>query len=111
MHSDILDFDVSKLLPELHQALAGIDTVNLEQIKTYAIPLKNYIVGDDSRPDNMIHIQLRVKPGRTQELLASFPQTISDIACTWVEKQNVQSSVSVELCELDDPTYKSNYII
>ncbi len=99
----------SNILADLHAALAKHETITLSQIKTYAHPLNAYIVGDDTRPEGMIHIQLRLLRGRSDELRTAMGQSLHDAARAQTNTANWPCAISVETVELHNETYCSSY--
>ena len=81
-YTDHLDghVDVPKLLSALHDSLAGQDTIDVHGIKTRATPVQYVIVGDGSEPDKMIHITLRLLPGRGDDLKKTMAQGLFETA-------------------------------
>lgn len=98
--------NIGGLLKGLHESLSANESVNKPQLKTYAVPLQSWIVGDDTRPDEMIHIQVRMKPGRSAEIKKSMAQGLHDVTRRFLDRPY---SVSVEICELEAPSYMSSY--
>ena len=105
--SEILD--ISSLLTDLHKDLGGYDTVNEAQIKTYAERIEHCVVSDNTRPNNMIHIQVRMKPGRPESLRSRISTSLHDIARKHVDDRAYNCAISVEIHELNEPTYVSSY--
>lgn len=105
-----LNTDVKPLLHGLHEALSAHESVKMRQTKTYSVPLQHAIVGTDEQPADMIHIQVRMKPGRPDEVRQHLSDILHDTARDFVNKSGLISSVSVEIHELDAPTYRSSYL-
>jgi len=95
--------DVQGLLESLHDTLAAQDTAKLEAIKTRSIPLDNYVVGDRSK-SSMVHVTLKLMPGRSDELKNTMTTALESAV-----KQAVtdQTSVTVEAMELHAESYKN----
>lgn len=109
MHTQTEALDVPVLLNGLHESLAAQDTVNKAQIKTYNLPIMHCVVSDETRPDHMIHIQVRMKPGRPVDLKTKIARDLHALARTHVDDHGYACAVSVEIHELDEPTYQSSY--
>lgn len=107
--TDALDFPV--LLNDLHQSLSADETVKLSTVKTYAEPITHCVVSDDEQPNNMIHIQVRMKPGREEDRRKKMSSDLHQITRDHVDRAGYQCAVSVEMHELDGPTYISSYSI
>ncbi|MBL4803793.1 MAG: hypothetical protein JKY71_02920 [Alphaproteobacteria bacterium] len=96
--------DMPQLLVDLHNDLAEKDTINIQAIKTRAVPVQYSIVGDASQADNFIHITLKLLPGRDDDLKKQMAQGLHDAARkTHVRDQNI--SLSVEVAELHAESY------
>lgn len=94
--------DIPKLLSDLHYDLAGRETVNLDAIKTRAIPVQYAVVGDGK--EKMIHVTLRLLPGRSDELKSEMAQGLFDIAVK--ERHDDRVKVSVEVVDMHAESYK-----
>ncbi len=95
--------NIPKLLSALHQTLAEQETVNVHAVKTRAIPVQYVIVGDGKEPDKMIHITLKLLPGRDDVLKKTMAQGLFDIAQKVTHDDRI--SISVEVTELHEPSY------
>lgn len=102
-YTDTLSIDVPKLLSALHHDLAERDTINIHAIKTRAIPVQYVIVGDGQEPDKMIHITLKLLPGRSDELKKTMAQGLFDAAKTRTHDDRI--SVTCEVVDLHEPSY------
>ncbi len=102
-YSDHLHLDVEKLTFELHRALCAQPTVVAAAVKTRAIPVKASVVGDGEQQDKMIHIALKLLPGRDDDLRKSMAQALFDTA----RKVSIDDriSLSVETVELHAASY------
>lgn len=94
--------DVSGLLDGLHDTLAAQETAKLEAIKTRALPLDHYVVGDRSK-SSMVHVTLKLMPGRSNELKNTMTTALEAVV---KEKVTQETSVTVESVELNAESYK-----
>ncbi|NQZ06827.1 MAG: hypothetical protein HRT35_06670 [Algicola sp.] len=101
--------DWTALLLVLHDSLAEQDTVTPSQIKTYAFPLSACIVGDSTRPDGMIHIQIRLLKGRSDALRKAMALALHDAVRAYTNKVGWACALSIETVELHSETYCSSY--
>lgn len=105
-YTDILEpsLDVPKLLSGLHNNLSERETIKLEAIKTRGVPVKYTVVGTGSDHDKMVHIDLKLMPGRSDDLKKEMAQGLFDFArkcCVHDER----ISVTVEVSELHQSSY------
>ena len=98
-----LSEDIPKLLTALHNDLAPRDTINIHAIKTRAIPIQYVIVGDGNEPDKMIHITLKLLPGRSDELKKQMAQGLFDTAKARTHDDRI--SITVEVADLHEASY------
>ena len=104
-HSNTLEnIDLNALAHDLHQDLASRDTVSIAAIKTRSHPVYNCVVGDDAQQDLMMHIILKLLPGRDNALKSEMAKGLYDTAKSAIAGQNV--SLSVEVQELHADTYQ-----
>ncbi|MGB0720522.1 MAG: 5-carboxymethyl-2-hydroxymuconate Delta-isomerase [Bdellovibrionales bacterium] len=75
-YSDHLALDIPALLHDLHHDLAGRETVDINAIKTRAIPIKNCVVADADTANSFIHVSLKLLPGRDAALKANDPRAL-----------------------------------
>ena len=93
---------VQSLLSALHSSLAEQDTVVLSSLKTRSIPVTHAIVGDGSS-NSMVHITLKLLPGRSDALLEKMTNDLKKIA----EKHcSSATCITVESMNLNEISYK-----
>lgn len=102
-YTDHLNLDVEKLTIELHRTLVEQETIKEDSIKTRAIPVQASVVGTAKCHDKMLHIALRLLPGRSDELRKTMAQALFDTARKLIIDENV--SISVETAELHAASY------
>ncbi|MCB9982804.1 MAG: hypothetical protein H6861_03885 [Rhodospirillales bacterium] len=95
--------DIPKLAFALHENLAMQETVNVHAIKTRVIPVKYVVVGDSKEGDRMIHITLKLLPGRDDGLKKTMAQGLFDTARKITHDDRI--SISVEVAELHAESY------
>ena len=102
-YTETLSEDIPKLLTELHNNLAQQETINVHGIKTRAIPVQYVIVGDGQEPDKMIHIALKLLPGRSDDLKKTMAQGLFDTAKAKTHDDRI--SITVEVIDLHEASY------
>lgn len=102
-YTEGLSGKVVDLMPALHQSLIGQPTVAMEAVKTRAIPVYNAVIGDGQAQRDMIHITLKLLPGRDDGLKKQMAQGLFDTVSQHIDLEN--SSVSVEVTELHKESY------
>lgn len=95
--------DIPALLTALHNDLAARDTIDIHGIKTRATPIKFVVVGDAQEQDKMIHITLKLLPGRSDELRNIMSKGLADIARAKTHDDRI--TITVETTELHAESY------
>ena len=103
-YSDQLSLDMTALLTELHDGLTEDPSVDKARIKTRAIPLQICIVGEESVPDEMVHITLKLMP-RPEDVREKMAKNLHKIACGLIHAQNPDCVVTVETCDIHAHSY------
>ena len=88
---------------ELHQDLAARETVDIHAIKSRAIPVQYVLVGDNDDFDRMVHITLRLLPGRSDELKKEMSEGLASIAKRMTHDDRV--TVTCEITEIHAESY------
>ncbi len=105
-HSDNLSNHVNfqALVEDSQNALAdeGIDKA---RIKSRAISLAHYAVGEKGKDGAMIHITLLLLEGRDVETKQQYSQAIHQVATKAVEDYDGYCAVTLEVRDMDAPTY------
>ena len=94
---------IPQLLTALHQSLAGQETVVLESIKTRSIAVDYAIVGSQAT-ESMVHITVKLLPGRPDDLLKKITGDLKAIA---VKHCAPTTRITVESVDLYKPSYMS----
>lgn len=100
-YSDHLALDIPNLLNDLHNDLAARETVTIGAIKTRAIPIAHCVVGDDAA-NSLIHIALKLLPGRDADLKTQMTQGLADIAAAHVKRP---CAITAECLTLEAESY------
>ncbi|MCC6598081.1 MAG: hypothetical protein IT559_04770 [Alphaproteobacteria bacterium] len=102
-YSATMKLDMPELLNQLHVALAQQDTIKIKAIKTRAIPVHDVIIGDGRWSDKMVHIALKLLPGRDDALKRTMAQELHDVTKLFVQDDSI--SITVEVIELHEASY------
>lgn len=97
-HSDVLPEGLPRAL---HDNLTTQETIIAAGIKTRSIRIENAIIGDGSK-EAMVHIALKLLPGRSDELKTTMSQGLAETAKQFV---NDNTSVTVEVIDLHADSY------
>jgi len=100
--SDIAE--IPQLLRDLHNNLGRQDTVNIESLKTRAICLDHVVIGNGDT-QSMMHITLRLLPGRDDVLLQKMTTDLEAIARQHCS--SLDTRITVESIDLYKPSYKN----
>ncbi len=95
-HNTKEDGLVTETCKLLHKVLSEQETVKLESIKTRSVFIENLILGDGNVDETFAHVQLKLLPGRTEELRAHMSAALLKVLISQFETK----SLSVEVLEL-----------
>lgn len=93
--------DIPGLVQELHATLAKEESVDLKRIKSRAVPLKIYTVGDKGATASMVHVVLKLMP-RPDHVAKRMALDLQNIVKAKVVPA---TSVTVEVVTLNPETY------
>ncbi|HOO82836.1 MAG TPA: 5-carboxymethyl-2-hydroxymuconate Delta-isomerase [Alphaproteobacteria bacterium] len=96
--------DIPKLLAKLHKDLASRESIDIHGIKTRAIPVRYTVVGDGHEPDKMIHITLRLLPGRADDLKKQMAAGLVEVARE-VTHHDDRISITAEVVDMHAESY------
>jgi 5-carboxymethyl-2-hydroxymuconate isomerase len=94
---------IPELLNNLHNSLAGQDTVKLASLKTRSILLNESVVADEKRA-SMVHVTVKLLPGRSDELRLKMTSDLQDIILSHCSSS---TRVTVESMLLDAASYRA----
>jgi len=102
-YTDALDeqLSINQLISDLHETLARQQSIDKTRIKTRAFAVTATHIGNDSQPDLMIHIVLKLLPRETS-LKKSIALALKETA---LHHSIEGCSVTVEVQVLDPDTY------
>jgi len=90
----------SELIDKVYRGTINSNLFTDTDIKTRAIPFKNYQIGD--KKANFIHVTIRIWSGRSQEQRKILSEAILN------EFKNInikQLSITIEICEIETESY------
>ena len=96
--------NVSQLLRDLHNSLGHQETVQIESLKTRSICLDNVVIGNGNFI-SMIHVTLRLLPGRGETLLCKMTADLEKIVHQYCDTKS--TCVTVEAVELHQSSYRN----
>jgi len=102
-YTDHLTVDMAKMTIGLHHELIKHETIKEEAVKTRAIPVQATVVGTGQCHDKFIHINLRLLPGRSDELRKTMAGALQNTARKIAKDENI--TISVETSELHAESY------
>ena len=107
MHTLSDALETQDLANTLQHGFGQLDTVTPAALKTYLLPIEAAAVG--AKPDNMIHIILRLKPGRTNAIKMMLCTWLHDTTRAYMKERGIDTTLSVEPLEMDYDFYQSSH--
>lgn len=94
--------DLQNLLEILHQTLGARSDANIgpERIVSRAHQTSNYIIYDGSVADHFIDIELRLVPGRSEQLVKELCTELQDTTRRFLKSKNVECVIKVNPVDL-----------
>lgn len=102
-YTDHMNTDMPVLLEKLHARLAEQESIKIEAIKTRAIPVQYVVLADGHAGDRMIHITLKLLPGRSDALKKIMAQALWQTAQDHMKDERIM--VTTEVAELHAESY------
>ncbi len=102
-YSDTLSMDISELTKELHNTLGDLPTVDINTVRTRAMPVQHTITGAEGYAKTLIHITLKLLPGRDDALRKTMAQALFEAA--YQNRPDDNTTITVETVELHEPSY------
>jgi len=87
---------VHHICKKLHGCLARQETVKLDTIKTRSLLVSNVVVGDGTLNRDFAHVNLKLLPGRSEELKLAISQNLLSVLSSILK----EGACSVEVSEL-----------
>lgn len=115
-HLDLfMNYDVSSkvqvdgLLRKLHFTLSEQETIDLEQVKSRVFISDFEYIGDiEKTPQNFVHCQVKLMPGRPDDLRKTISTSLHDVIVESLKEFQVKSYNTVEVIELDKEAYTAS---
>ena len=103
----IEEIDLHPVFVRIHEALVGLGTFALEDIKSRAITHDRHAVGDGRPQSAFVHVQLSILEGRPKEIREAAGAAILAILRETYRRswEELQLSLSVEVREMARDTY------
>jgi 5-carboxymethyl-2-hydroxymuconate isomerase len=99
-------FDARAFAGAIHAIVVEIAGADLGSCKTRLVPLDDHVIGDGSADHTMIHVDLRILPGRTEDQKTRLGEAVLAAAVAAIDKPaHLQLQVTVEVRELDRAHY------
>jgi 5-carboxymethyl-2-hydroxymuconate isomerase len=96
--------NLPNLMPVLHQTLAAQETVDINRIKTRALPVQHVAVGAAPHPPEMVHLTIKILKGRPVELQKRIALALQAAVRAKLDA-HPKAHVTVEITHLDPETY------
>ena len=97
------------LLRKLHDVLSEQETIKLEQIKSKMFISDFEYIGDVvETPQDYVHVEIKLMPGRSQEIKQTISKSLHEVVVKEIESANLKSNNTVEVSELDENSYSSS---
>ena len=103
-------FDVRALAAEVHRLIAATVDTDLANCKTRLIALDRYLIGDGSPQEAMVHVDLRILSGRTDEQKKALGESVLAAALGCIGDHSLRIQVTVEVRELDRANYHKRVV-
>ncbi len=105
-HTEDTIQDPRAILTDLHETLGKEESVDIGRIKTRAHLVSPCIVGEGDRPDQMIHITLKLMPGRDDETRSRMAKNLH--AAIRKHIINLSIPITAEVMEIDKGSYTTD---
>jgi 5-carboxymethyl-2-hydroxymuconate isomerase len=97
--------NIPALLADLHQALAQVETIDPNAIKTRAVPLADFLTGTAGIAKPFAHLTLSVLAGRPEGILRTAGETLFSILNRHVAESGATCATSLYLHEMPPARY------
>ncbi len=96
--------DIQPLLQDVHNTLAD-QGVDKSRIKTRAVSLPYYVVGDHGANGPMVHITILLLAGRDNETKKKYSHPIHQLVTSELAKVIPEAAVTLEVRDMDPENY------
>ncbi len=103
--------DLQAIARGVHQRLMEHAGATLAACKTRLTRLDAFLIGDGDPRNAMVHVDLRILPGRTDAQKLALGQSVSTLLQeAAAEVTGLQLQLTVEVRELDGPNYHKTQV-
>jgi len=103
-------FDARALAAEVHRLIAATVDTDLANCKTRLIALDDYLIGDGSPREAMVHVDLRILSGRSDAQKTALGEAVLEAALGYIREGSHHIQVTVEVRELDRANYHKRVV-
>ncbi|KQZ57705.1 MULTISPECIES: 5-carboxymethyl-2-hydroxymuconate Delta-isomerase [unclassified Lysobacter] len=103
--ANLVDFDADAVLDTLNRALAGSGHFDELAIKSRALPLAHYRVGNADEGRAFVHVQLKILPGRNEAVRHALSAIVLDALRRAMPEHHPSVQLCVDVDELYAPAY------
>ena len=100
------NFNLRAMLADLHNSIDGIHNVTMDRLKTRAHVTDYVVVGEQGEKGDMVHINLRLFPGRSDEQKTELSAILKKVARDHLLPISSKCDPTVEVSELHGPSYQ-----
>ncbi|MAZ76576.1 MAG: 5-carboxymethyl-2-hydroxymuconate isomerase [Micavibrio sp.] len=98
------EVEIQPMIAAMHKALSN-EGVDAARIKSRAIALDHYVVGDKGVDGAMVHITLLLLEGRDEATKKQYSTPIHQVALDAVAGKDGYCAVTLEVRDMDAATY------
>ncbi|MBT2527848.1 5-carboxymethyl-2-hydroxymuconate Delta-isomerase [Streptomyces sp. ISL-99] len=100
-------FDPAALFAELHTELAAAGGFRVQDFKSRAVRMDHYFIGDGTREQSFVNLDVRTFGGKSPEARAAISQAaLAVVSRAFAETlRETACDVSVQITELDRPSF------
>jgi 5-carboxymethyl-2-hydroxymuconate isomerase len=98
-------FDAGALAKAVHRLIAETIDTDLGNCKTRLVALDDYLIGDGSPQEAMVHVDLRILSGRSDAQKKALGEAVLEAAHGCIGPHSLRIQVTVEVRELDRANY------
>ncbi|MEG1452786.1 5-carboxymethyl-2-hydroxymuconate Delta-isomerase [Brevundimonas sp.] len=103
-HFDTADYRALAL--EIHQLCVTHVGATIQACKTRIVRVENLIIADGAPEQAMVHCDLRILSGRTQEQKTALVEAVQQALLKHLTQYDGPRQISVEIGNLDKPNYR-----
>ncbi|GIG67937.1 5-carboxymethyl-2-hydroxymuconate Delta-isomerase [Phytomonospora endophytica] len=104
-HSDTVSFDRQAFARELHREAAKVIDASLDDYKTRFLPIGTWTIGDGDGPDTLVHVDFGLLSGRSEQARAELAARLLDLLRATFADAPPRTHLTVEVREMNRPTF------